>query len=144
MPDPHVFNPDLLNDCTDCPLPARNRVHLTPTAPVSDFQPVLDPRSHARATDPSTSLNAAVELTDKATMMRNLLYAYRNDMTDGGLTAEEACAAASYTAEDGAWKRVSDLKAAGWIEPTGTTRPGLSGRAQAVCRITDTGRQALA
>ncbi len=101
--------------------------------------PWIDPVTHARTSDPGTSHEAAAKLSDKQTMMRTLLATYR----ETNWTAEEASFVAGYSAEDGAWKRVSDLKRAGWIEPTGATRPGSSGRQQQVCRITDKGREAL-
>jgi len=66
-------------------------------------------------------------------MLATLLRAY-TDNTDG-LTAEEAAAAAGYTAADGAWKRVSDLITAGHLEDTGITRRGSSGRDQRVLRL---------
>jgi len=36
----------------------------------------------------------------------------------------------------------SDLRALGWITPTGNSRPNRSGRNRIVCTITDTGRDA--
>lgn len=98
---------------------------------------VPDPRTLARVTDPETSQTAAWRLSGKAgTMRRVLLECYTHD---GGMTAEEAAIRAGFTAEDGAWKRVSDLLNAGLLEDTGETRPGRSGRQQRVLRITTTG-----
>lgn len=110
------------------------------------FQPehpgLFDPHTHARTTDPDTSHEAAVKLTDKATMLRTLLTKYHRFQFQG-LTAEEASGLCGYTASEGAWKRVSDLKRLGWVEDTGGTRRGVSGRSQAVLRITDAGREQL-
>lgn len=100
----------------------------------------VDPVTHARSSDPGTSHAAAHALTDKQTMLRTLLRAYRDH---GPMHADGATRAAGYTAQDGAWKRVSDLKGMGYIEHTGQTRPGASGRQQQVCAITDEGRRQL-
>jgi hypothetical protein len=102
----------------------------------------LDPSTHARTTDPSTSHAAARRLTDKATMMRNLLLTFSRAGYEG-LTAEQAGHRSGYSAWDGAWKRVSDLKRAGWIEPTGDTTGAISGRQVDVLRITEEGRKQL-
>jgi hypothetical protein len=102
---------------------------------------IYDAAAHARRTDPATSHAAAHALADKATMMRALLNVFAGHT--GGLTSEEACHLAGYGPADGAWKRVSDLKTAGHIIPTGDTRAGGSGRQQAVLAITEEGRKAL-
>lgn len=99
----------------------------------------LDPRTHARSADPWTSHAAAERLAKKTTMLRRLLYAY----AARPMTAEEAAEYCGYSAEDGAWKRSSDLAARGLIEDTDTARPGRSGRLQIVRRITDEGLNAL-
>ena len=99
----------------------------------------VDPRTHARSTDPVTSHDAAARLSDKATMMRRLLRAHYARP----LTAEEASDLCGYDAADGAWKRVSDLANAGLIEDTGQRRTARSGREQVVRAITEAGREAL-
>lgn len=99
----------------------------------------VDPRAHARGGDPATSHAAARHLSAKRSMLRRLLWAYH----DAALTAEQAADVCGYAADDGAWKRVSDLAVLGWIEDTGETRPARSGRAQMVRRITDDGRREL-
>lgn len=101
----------------------------------------LDPHTHARTTDPRTSHAAARRLARRVTMLRRLLTEFAR--FPDGLTAEEAATFAGYTADDGAWKRVSDLALAGWIEDTGRNRIASSGRDQIVRAITDTGRGAL-
>lgn len=88
----------------------------------------------SRTTDPETSKAAAVRV-DAAFMRGKLLAVFAR----GEHTAEEASRAAGYTPADGAWKRVSDLKNLGLIEPTGTTRTASSGREQAVMRVTAKG-----
>lgn len=98
----------------------------------------LDPRTHARRADPDTSHEAAARLSDKTTILRNLLDAFM----DGPLTADEAALVAGYAPTSGAWRRVSDLTVRGLVEDTGDTRPGVSGRPQMVRGITEAGRQA--
>jgi hypothetical protein len=83
----------------------------------------------ARTSDPDTSHAAAGTLGSHAETMRvRLLEAIQA----GAKTAEEAADACGYTANNGAWKRVSDLKTAGRVRDTGIRRPGRSGRAQVV------------
>lgn len=102
----------------------------------------LDAHTHARTTDPDTSQAAAHEIGDsRQTMIRHLLRAY-SIRPSTGLTAEEAADWCRYTAESGAWKRVSDLAQLGWIEDTGSRRTARSGRGQMVRRITLAGVRA--
>lgn len=89
----------------------------------------------ARNTDPVTSHDATPAPTSRTTMMRQLLTQFRT----GGVTAEQAADAAGYTSADGAWKRVSDLRNAGYIEATDRTHKARSGREQTVWEITQTG-----
>jgi hypothetical protein len=99
----------------------------------------LDPRLHARRTDPETSHEAAERLASKKTMLWRLLLMYAS----GDFTAEEVADECGYTAADGPWKRVSDLVVLGYIEHTGQQRVGRSGRNQMVRRITSTGWQVV-
>ena len=48
------------------------------------------------------------------------------------------------TGIEGVWKRISDLKNMGFLEPTGETAVGTQGRQQEILQITDAGRAALA
>ena len=116
--------------------------HLEAGCPEQDTQLELFdllPKTHARSGDPATSHAAARQLSDKTTMMRRLLVAFGSR----AMTAEEAADACSFTAEEGAWKRVSDLANLGLIEDTGQTRQSRAGRAQVVRRITQEGWQVL-
>lgn len=97
---------------------------------------------HARRTDPTSSHQAAAQLSSKHTMMRTLLNVF-NAHAEAGLTAEEACALAGYGPGDGAWKRVSDLKRQGLIVGTDRERVTASHRMAQVLTITDKGRGAL-
>ena len=73
--------------------------------------------THARATDPDTSHEAAARVSNAAAMKRRLLAVFQ--AAPGGLSAEAACEAAGYTPADGAWKRVSDLERDGLIADSG-------------------------
>lgn len=90
---------------------------------------------HARATDDTTSHDAAAQMSDKTTM----LVALMRQFAQAPMTAEQAATAAGYTPADGAWKRVSDLIRLELIEPTEHTRAGKSGRQQRVHQITAAG-----
>lgn len=101
---------------------------------------LLDPRTHARRTDPDTSRAAAHDLGNaRITLMRSLLRTFADR---GTLTAEEA-ADLSGVDQWQASKRVSDLDNLGWIEDTGWRRRGRAGRTQMVRQITDAGRREL-
>jgi hypothetical protein len=100
----------------------------------------LDPRTHARRGDPDTSHAAAHQLEHTDPMRRALLKAYA-DHAD--LTAEEAADACGYVADQGAWKRCSDLANAGLVEDTGQRRRARSGRQQMARAITLVGIAAL-
>lgn len=97
------------------------------------------PGPHARTTDPHTSHEAAHRLSDKTTIMRAMLAEFAR--YENGLTAEWVCGLTDHL--NGGWKRVSDLKRLGYIEPTGKTVTGTSGRKQQLLAITEEGRAAL-
>lgn len=99
----------------------------------------LDPRTHARTTDPDTSHEAAARLGPAGTMMAALLGAF----LDADLTCEQAALSCGYEPER-ASKRVSDLANVEWITDTGERRVGRTGRRQIVWHITDNGVLALA
>ena len=90
--------------------------------------------------DPTTSMMAGESVKDRLTNFRlRLLEQYEKNRTEG-LTDDEARSRAGFTRDHGYWKRCSDLRNAGYVAPTGQTRPGNSGRQQMVCVITDEGR----
>jgi len=89
---------------------------------------------HARSTDPETS-HGEISARRARSMMLRLLAVYAK----GPATADEAARAAGFTADDGAWKRVSDLFGLGLITGTGQTRLGDHGKPQAVRAITRAG-----
>lgn len=95
----------------------------------------LDFDAYARNNDPETSFAAAK--IPKGTQRYKVLLAYR----DRELIDEEAGKISSVAS---AWKRCSELRGLGLIEPTGTVRMSSMNAKQRVCRITDAGKTALA
>jgi len=94
-----------------------------------------------RATDPETSRQAPGR-RKRMTQTYRLLGAYcLNDVTDEE-AVEIILGHPATLADEGLRRRCSDLRATGWIEPTGDSRPNRSGRNRIVCRITDAGRDA--
>ena len=83
-------------------------------------------RTHARASDPDTSHEAAALVRSAAVMKARLLAAFA--AAPSGLSAEQASDAAGYTPADGAWKRVSDLEREGAIADTGVRVLSSHGR----------------
>ena len=111
------------------------------TEPPLDGQlTVYDAIPHARTSDPATSHESAARLADKHTMMRTLLLVFAGHTA---LSAERAAHLAGYGPEDGAWKRVSDLKRLGWVDPTGDTTLSSQGRRVALLAVSEKGRQQL-
>jgi hypothetical protein len=102
-----------------------------------------DPATIARTSDPATSKAGARDVALRAGSQKaRLLIAYQLAGVHG-LTDEQAGERASMTSV-GYWKRCSELRAAGYIEPTGEDRVGSSGSAQAVHRLTARGARAIA
>lgn len=101
--------------------------------------PLPFPKTHARTEDPDTSKAAARQVSrrQRQAMRARLLDAFR--CSPWGLSAEQAAAAAGYTADDGAWKRVSDLERDGLVEDSGTRVQGSHGRQVRVLVITEAG-----
>lgn len=102
-----------------------------------------DPRAIARTADPATSKAGARDVIVRAGSQKaRLLRAYK-EAGMHGLTDEQAGERAGMTSV-GYWKRCSELRAGGYIAPTGEERIGSSGSAQAVHRLTGRGAGALA
>ena len=91
-----------------------------------------------RNSDPNTSITPP----NRNSQIARLLDAY----TLADLTDEEAVEVTlghpPTLADEGLRRRASDLRALGWIAPTGETRPNSRGRQRIVCAITDAGRDA--
>lgn len=102
----------------------------------------------SRNTDPETSHAAEPVKIKAGTQRAYLLQAFHDQVMhfpDFGLTDEEAMEwarrFAPVSASSEYAKRCSELRAGGFIEPTGETRPGSAGPQRIVSRITDKGRQ---
>lgn len=94
-----------------------------------------------RSTDKLTSKQAP-NATKRLTAMQRLLEVYTlHDVTDEE-AVELLLGRPATLADEGKRRRCSDLRAVGWIEPTGETRTNASGRQRIICQITDTGRDA--
>ena len=96
-----------------------------------------------RASDPATSRAGAEDITVRAGSQRHLLL---ERYAAGSMTDEEAGyqSGLAHRPRCCYWKRCSELRAAGFIETTGVTRPSSAGVPQQVCAITEAGRDALA
>lgn len=90
-----------------------------------------------RTTDPVTSRQGAAHIRLKVgSQLAQLLEVYAHPSAADGLTDDEA---GNLTQIVGYWKRCSDLRTRGFIEPTGATRNGRAGTPQRVCKISDHG-----
>lgn len=96
-----------------------------------DRSPVSDHTPHARSDDPATSHEAWGRLSTKATHIRRLMRAYRENPQ--GLTTEEAARLAGLDRHAAA-RRVPDMRVDGLLDflvdenGTRVTRQGSSGR----------------
>lgn len=98
---------------------------------------------HARSNDPDTSKQAACEnKLYRNELMRSLLMAF---LAAGqtGFTDEEAGERVVGLLNRSWWKRCSDLRAVGFIEPTGEKRRTSQGSLARVSRITKSGCSAV-
>lgn len=96
-----------------------------------------------RSADPITSVKAGGDVKPRRTSQAMLLLA---EYLYGGLTDEEAGMASGLALKPKCcyWKRCSELRAEGFIIPTGETRLSSAGSAMQVCEITEEGREAVA
>lgn len=92
-----------------------------------------------RADDWETSQAADRMISGKRpTLAVKMLRAYLGaDLTDEEAATRTELLRSCY------WKRSSELRYLGFIEPTGATRQGVAGVARIVCRITPEGKQVL-
>ena len=102
-----------------------------------------------RNTDPDTSKHGGSDVAMRRNSQAFALLGAYNSWRIGGLSDEQA---GKQTLWKGSnmfdlrlcyWKRCSDLRAKGLIEPTGETRTSQAGSEQMVCRITAQGVEAL-
>jgi hypothetical protein len=96
-----------------------------------------------RSADPITSVQGAGDVKPRRTTQAMKLlaeYVHRDGLTDeeaglfSGLLARPKCCY---------WKRCSELRAKGFIVPTGVTRLSSASSAMQVCAITEAGKEAL-
>jgi hypothetical protein len=133
----------IMRDGADRPLAASVK-NLTvvghAATPTQAPAPPYEPRTHARATDPDTSVAGARDVKVRAgTQMARLLAAYADFGTDG-CTDHQASLRAGLS-HTGYWKRCADLRDAGLIEDTGARVMGHQGSHVMTCRITDKGQE---
>jgi len=98
-----------------------------------------DPRKRHRKNDHRSSTEGAYDVAFRAgTQKAKLLISY---FDHGHLTADEAAKEAGVSMRSCYWKRCSELRDLGFIEPVmdgdyPLNRPGDSGSLQMVCKIT--------
>ena len=104
----------------------------------------LQPIGQARASDPSTSRKAVQSAAIRAGSQRYRLLKKYALHGANGLTDEQAGALAELNTPGTCyWKRCSELREFGYIEPLGLTRLASTGEQQMVCAITVAGRQII-
>ena len=111
-----------------------------------DTEPQEATTSPARRGDPSTSHEAAKVAAITAHGARGrLLLTYAKNRIRGwdGYTAEAAVNVSGLGNQRSPWKRVSELKAAGLIEPTGVQKETGRGTHAEVLAITEAGMETL-
>jgi hypothetical protein len=124
---------------TERPKPRRRPA--TTTDDTGDlFAPVVPA---ARTTDPETSNEGIRDVLPRAgSQQYKLLLAYASRPM--GLIAEEAAEIAGLNRAGVCfWKRTSEMRSAGLIEDTHTTRTASTGSVQRVCAITEKGKEAV-
>jgi hypothetical protein len=98
----------------------------------------------ARRSDPATSQINRDAFVKKGSQRDCLLWTY---YTNAGLTDEEAGMSTPWKDSNMFdhrvcyWKRCSELRKLGFINPTGETRLSSAGQPQQVCEITTAGRE---
>jgi hypothetical protein len=122
-----VSQPDLFGDLIRDVIPPASSLLNRATAP-------------ARHSDPETSHKAAAMPFRRNSQRHRLLNCYSLD--SDGLTDEEAAEAAEIY-RGCPWKRCSELREMGMIEPTGEKRWSTMGAEQRVCKITAKGLATL-
>jgi hypothetical protein len=127
----------------DLCLHIRKNVYTGDQAPSNKGDIMFDDLPLFRSADPITSVLGAGDVKPRRqTQAMQLLaeYAHRDGLTDeeaglfSGLLSRPKCCY---------WKRCSELRAKGFIVPTGVTRLSSAGSAMQVCAITPAGKEAL-
>lgn len=109
-------------------------------ATMSLWDLVPEPDAMVRRSDPPTSRKACAAAAERAPSHKIVLLRCYRDAADLGLTDEEAGERSGLAELRRCcyWKRCSELRADGLIEPSGE-RLSSAGAAQMVCRITEAG-----
>jgi predicted ArsR family transcriptional regulator len=92
---------------------------------------IFAPRKHARAEGPATSMAAAESMRFKAGSLCTRIY---ECLRDHGPATQTTLAKRLDMDRQAVNKRLSDLRDAKMIEPSGETQPGPSGRPQTIWR----------
>jgi hypothetical protein len=108
------------------------------TRPVTDDLPLFNAPPVARTSDPDTSHEAEDALASRGHQVWQVVHAAYLYRDMAGVTQDEAADRTGLTTHE-AGRRLSDAVAMGYLEDTGLRRPGQSGRAQMVRRITEQG-----
>lgn len=132
-PEPHDYEAGLWpgEPCARCGLEEISTVHWTP-----------QPHRMARASDPETSKAGARSVRYRAgTQKAELLAVYA--IADRPISDAQAATISGLIDKPGAcwWKRCSDLRDDGMIEPVGTVTSPITDEQVMACRITDEGRR---
>ena len=108
------------------------------------FDEVFPSHPAARGTDPTTSHLAGASAQLRAgTAKARLLDVYaRSEHWNDGLCDEDAATDAQLPIRSCWWKRCSELRADGYIEPTGRYTTSQAGEQVMLCRITHKGIKA--
>lgn len=107
----------MIATCPSC----KARLKITPRE--------ADPRTLARTSDPDTSAAAVPSAVRRRQLANRLMTAYA---IRGPMTAVEASA---FIGEPTAWRRVSELAQAGYLETTGHVRRNPSGKLAQLYRV---------
>jgi hypothetical protein len=119
-----------------------NDVYTGYQEPLTKETNMFDDLPLFRSADPITSVEGAKDVKPRRTSQAMLLLA---EYLKGGLTDEEAGMASGLALKPKCcyWKRCSELRAGGFIIPTGETRLSTAGSSMQVCEITEVGEEAL-
>jgi hypothetical protein len=126
----------------DLCLHIRKNVYTGDQAPPNKGDIMFDDLPLFRNADPITSVLGAEDVKPRRRTQAELLLA---EYLNRPMTDEEAGMASGLALKPKCcyWKRCSELRAGGFIAPTGETRLSTAGSAMQVCEITFKGKIAL-
>ena len=93
-----------------------------------------DVNEHVRSTDPDTSLEAAISMQGSAKALAYRIFA---EMKANGPGTQHTISIRMGLPAASVWKRLSDLRRFGLIEPSGFTMRGPTNRQQTIWQIKD-------